>query len=120
VTEACVTDDAPRNVLRHSNSQVSALNDADDAVTQKSAPRTDAAVPPLPLPAELSEGVTALARPKMLKLPEVLEEIEMSRAAFYRMRARGQAPKLIKLPNGQLRCRRADLDAWWSSMEDAA
>jgi predicted DNA-binding transcriptional regulator AlpA len=56
----------------------------------------------------------------MLKLPEVLEEIEMSRAAFYRMRARGQAPKLIKLPNGQLRCRRADLDAWWSSMEDAA
>lgn len=66
------------------------------------------------------EGVTALARPKMLKLPEVLEEIEMSRAAFYRMRARGMAPKLIKLPNGQLRCRRADLDAWWSWMEDAA
>ncbi|TFV32728.1 AlpA family phage regulatory protein [Streptomyces sp. T1317-0309] len=61
-----------------------------------------------------------MARPKMLKLPEVLEEIEMSRAAFYRMRARGMAPKLIKLPNGQLRCRRADLDAWWSSMEDAA
>ncbi|MFB7929220.1 helix-turn-helix transcriptional regulator [Streptomyces sp. NPDC056039] len=61
-----------------------------------------------------------MARPKMLKLPEVLEEIEMSRAAFYRMRARGQAPKLIKLPNGQLRCRRVDLDAWWSSMEDVA
>lgn len=39
-----------------------------------------------------------MARPKMLKLPEVLEEIEMSRAAFYRMRARGKAPKLIKLP----------------------
>ncbi|MET8410712.1 excisionase [Streptomyces sp. NPDC005195] len=58
-----------------------------------------------------------MARPKMLKLPEVLEEIEMSRAVFYRMRARGKAPKL---PNGQLRCRRADLDAWWSAMEDAA
>jgi predicted DNA-binding transcriptional regulator AlpA len=61
-----------------------------------------------------------LARPQMLKLPEVLEEIGMSRAAFYRMRARDKAPKLIKLPNGQLRCRRDDLDAWWSSMEDAA
>ncbi|MEU3487341.1 helix-turn-helix transcriptional regulator [Streptomyces massasporeus] len=61
-----------------------------------------------------------MARPKMLKLPEVLEEIEMSRAAFYRMRSRGKAPKLIKLPNGQLRCRRTDLDAWWSSVEDAA
>ncbi|MFH8684701.1 helix-turn-helix transcriptional regulator [Streptomyces lydicus] len=61
-----------------------------------------------------------MARPKMLKLPEVLEEIDMSRAAFYRMRARGQAPKLIRLPNGQIRCRRSDLDAWWERQENAA
>ncbi|MEW2133351.1 AlpA family phage regulatory protein [Streptomyces sp. NPDC005435] len=61
-----------------------------------------------------------MAGTKMLKLPKVLTEIGMSRAAFYRMRARGQAPKLIKLPNGQLRCRRTDLDAWWSSFEDIA
>jgi predicted DNA-binding transcriptional regulator AlpA len=61
-----------------------------------------------------------LAGTEKLKLREVLEEIEMSRAAFYRLRARGMAPKLIKLPNGQLRCRRADLDAWWSSLEDTA
>ncbi|CAM5256359.1 Helix-turn-helix domain-containing protein OS=Streptomyces tendae OX=1932 GN=GUR47_14145 PE=4 SV=1 [Streptomyces tendae] len=61
-----------------------------------------------------------MARPQMLKLPEVLDEIGMSRAAFYRMRARGHAPKLVKLPNGQLRCRRTDLDAWWASIEDAA
>ncbi|SPE48293.1 putative transcriptional regulator [Streptomyces netropsis] len=59
-----------------------------------------------------------MARPKMLKLPEVLEEIEMSRAAFYRMRARGKAPKGIKLPNGQLRFRRADVDAWWAACEE--
>ncbi|MEV7321873.1 helix-turn-helix domain-containing protein [Streptomyces sp. NPDC093970] len=61
-----------------------------------------------------------MSRPKLLKLPDVLEEIDMSRAAFYRMRARGKAPRLIKLPNGQLRCRRDDLDAWWSSMEETA
>ncbi|MER7717421.1 helix-turn-helix domain-containing protein [Streptomyces flaveolus] len=61
-----------------------------------------------------------MAGTKMLKLPEVLEEIEMSRAAFYRLRARGLAPKLIKLPNGQIRCRRADLDAWWAEHEVAA
>jgi predicted DNA-binding transcriptional regulator AlpA len=61
-----------------------------------------------------------MARPQMLKLPEVLAEIGMSRAAFYRMRARGQAPKLHKLPNGQLRVRRADLDAWWTSCSDEA
>lgn len=61
-----------------------------------------------------------MSRPQMLKLPEVLTEIGMSRAAFYRMRARGQAPRLIKLPNGQLRVRRADLDAWLASYEEAA
>lgn len=61
-----------------------------------------------------------MARPQMLKLPEVLTEIGMSRAAFYRMRARGQAPRLRKLPNGQLRVSRADLDAWWESCEENA
>lgn len=61
-----------------------------------------------------------MARTRMLKLPEVLEEIDMSRAAFYRMRARGQAPKLIKLPNGHLRVRRSDLDKWWARWEDEA
>ncbi|MFB7631744.1 helix-turn-helix transcriptional regulator [Streptomyces sp. NPDC056149] len=61
-----------------------------------------------------------MARPKILKLPEVLEEIAMSRAAFYRMRARGEAPKLIRLSNGQIRCHRSDLDAWWERQEIAA
>lgn len=55
-----------------------------------------------------------------LELRAVLKEIKMSRAAFYRMRARGEAPKLIKLPNGQLRCRRSDLDAWWAKHEMSA
>ncbi|MFJ3758841.1 helix-turn-helix transcriptional regulator [Streptomyces sp. NPDC090080] len=61
-----------------------------------------------------------MSRPKLLKLPEVLEEIDMSRAAFYRMRARGKAPRLIKLPNGQIRCRRDDLDIWLTSYQEAA
>lgn len=56
----------------------------------------------------------------MLTLPEVLAEIRVSRAAFYRMRARGQAPALLKLPNGQLRCRRTDLDAWWNGQGTAS
>ncbi|MFE6976555.1 helix-turn-helix transcriptional regulator [Streptomyces sp. NPDC057682] len=61
-----------------------------------------------------------MARPQMLKLPEVLAELGMSRAAFYRMRARAQGPRLIKLPNGQLRVRRSDLDAWWAQCEESA
>lgn len=63
---------------------------------------------------------STVARPQMLKLPEVLAEIKMSRAAFYRMRARGQAPRLRKLPNGQVRVSRADLDAWWERCEQHA
>lgn len=61
-----------------------------------------------------------MARPEMLKLPEVLTEIKMSRAAFYRMRARGQAPRLRKMPNGQIRVSRTDLDAWWERCEQHA
>lgn len=61
-----------------------------------------------------------MARQPMLKLPEVLQEINLSRAAFYRLRAKGQAPRLVKLPNGQLRCRRADLDAWLNTGEQQA
>ncbi|MYQ65011.1 helix-turn-helix domain-containing protein [Streptomyces sp. SID4950] len=56
----------------------------------------------------------------MLKLPEVLTEIGMSRAAFYRMRARGQAPRLVKLPNGHLRVRRVDLDDWLNHLDRPA
>ncbi|MDX2521476.1 helix-turn-helix transcriptional regulator [Streptomyces stelliscabiei] len=58
-----------------------------------------------------------MARPPVLKLAEVLAEIRMSPSAFYRMRARGEAPRMIKLPNGELRCRRPDLDAWWDKCE---
>ena len=61
-----------------------------------------------------------VAHTDILKLPEVLNTLGMSRAAFYRMRVRGQGPRLIKLPNGQLRARRRDLDAWIASCEEVA
>ncbi|GAA0426536.1 helix-turn-helix domain-containing protein [Streptomyces sp. AV19] len=64
-----------------------------------------------------------MSRPRRephLKLADVLEELDMSRAAFYRMRARGRGPKCMKLPNGQLRFRRADVDAWWASCEEGS
>jgi predicted DNA-binding transcriptional regulator AlpA len=55
-----------------------------------------------------------------LRLSDVLTELDMSRAAFYRMRARGKGPKCMKLPNGQLRFRRRDLDTWLASCEESA
>ncbi|MFI1518338.1 helix-turn-helix transcriptional regulator [Kitasatospora cineracea] len=54
-----------------------------------------------------------------LKLAAVLEELDMSRSAFYRMVARGKGPRTLKLPNGQLRVRRSDLDAWWNAQEQS-
>ncbi|MFH0243269.1 helix-turn-helix transcriptional regulator [Streptomyces sp. HK10] len=59
-------------------------------------------------------------RNQTLTLAEVLDELRMSRAAFYRMRARGQGPKCLKLPNGQIRVRRSDLDVWFDACEEAA
>ncbi|MEW2083924.1 MULTISPECIES: helix-turn-helix domain-containing protein [unclassified Streptomyces] len=56
-------------------------------------------------------------RHQTLTLVEALAEIRLSRAAFYRMRARGKAPKCMKLPNGQIRIRRSDLDAWFTDCE---
>ncbi|WP_437086737.1 helix-turn-helix transcriptional regulator [Streptomyces sp. enrichment culture] len=53
----------------------------------------------------------------MLTMVEALAELRMSRAAFYRLRARGNAPRCLKLPNGQIRIRRVDLDAWFEGCE---
>ncbi|MEV6464714.1 helix-turn-helix domain-containing protein [Kitasatospora sp. NPDC051702] len=60
-----------------------------------------------------------MPKPEHLKLPAVLAELGMSRSAFYRMVARGKGPKLLKLPNGQIRVRRSDLDAWWADLEQS-
>ncbi|UGQ10039.1 helix-turn-helix domain-containing protein [Yinghuangia sp. ASG 101] len=59
-----------------------------------------------------------MSRPKTLKLPEVLDQLDMSRTAFYRMCAKGKGPKFKKLPNGQLRFRQVDIDAWWEDLEE--
>jgi predicted DNA-binding transcriptional regulator AlpA len=59
-----------------------------------------------------------MAKQATLRLGEVLEELEMSRSAFYRMRALGKAPRCLKLPNGQIRIRRADLDSWLTNCEE--
>lgn len=56
----------------------------------------------------------------MLKLADVCEELQISRSTFYDWRAKGRAPRCIKLPNGDLRIRRTDLESWINSREDVA
>jgi predicted DNA-binding transcriptional regulator AlpA len=55
-----------------------------------------------------------------LTLPEVIAELKVSRSTFYYWRQAGKAPRCIKLPNGDIRVRRADLDSWLTTLEDAA
>ncbi|WP_372509408.1 helix-turn-helix transcriptional regulator [Streptomyces humicola] len=56
----------------------------------------------------------------MLTLPEVCEELRITRSTFYDWRQKGRAPRCIKLPNGDLRIRRSDFEIWLDGREDAA
>jgi len=51
---------------------------------------------------------------------EVCEDLQIAQSTFYEWRTKGTGPRCIKLPNGQLRVRRADLEAWLGAREDAA
>ncbi|MDT0307188.1 helix-turn-helix domain-containing protein [Streptomyces sp. DSM 44917] len=62
----------------------------------------------------------AEVRDEWLTIPEVIEEIGVPRATFYRWRQCRKGPKSIKLPNGAVRIRRSELDRWLAAMEDAA
>jgi excisionase family DNA binding protein len=50
-----------------------------------------------------------------LTLAEVCAELKIQRSTFYDWRAKGRAPRCLKLPNGELRITRRDLDAWLES-----
>ncbi len=48
------------------------------------------------------------------------DELHIARSTFYDWRAKRKAPRCIKLPNGDLRIRRTDLESWLSSHEGEA
>src|ERR1035441_6218778 len=53
-----------------------------------------------------------------LDLP--LGDVAQMQSTFYEWRTKGTGPRCFKLPNGQLRVRRADLESWLDAREDAA
>lgn len=59
-----------------------------------------------------------MARKDFLTLAEFLAELDVPKSTFFRWKALGEAPRTYKLPNGQLRIRRIDFDAWLSSREE--
>lgn len=58
------------------------------------------------------------ASTEKLTIPEVCTELRVSRSTFYYWRQTGKGPRCIKLPNGDVRVRRPDLDAWLATLEE--
>ncbi len=59
-------------------------------------------------------------RRDMMTIPEVIDELGVARATFYRWRQLGLGPRSLKLPNGQVRIRRSALEEWIRGLEDGA
>ncbi|GAA1762337.1 helix-turn-helix domain-containing protein [Luedemannella helvata] len=59
-----------------------------------------------------------MPRKDYLTLAEFLTELDVPKSTFFRWKALGQAPRNYKLPNGQLRIRRTDFEAWMASREE--
>lgn len=57
---------------------------------------------------------------EQITIAELCAELKISRSTFYDWRAKGRAPRCLKLPNGDLRIRRTDLDAWLETCGDNA
>lgn len=55
-----------------------------------------------------------------LTIAELSEGLGIARSTFYDWRAKGRAPRCIKLPNGDLRIRRTELERWMAEHEDTA
>jgi predicted DNA-binding transcriptional regulator AlpA len=54
-----------------------------------------------------------------MTISDLCAELGIARSTFYDWRAKGRAPRCIKLPNGDLRIRRAEFDRWLAEHEDA-
>lgn len=57
---------------------------------------------------------------EQLTVDQLCEELQVARSTFYQWRQVGKAPRCIRLPNGAIRVRRDDLDAWLAALEDVA
>ncbi|MDQ2582608.1 helix-turn-helix transcriptional regulator [Saccharothrix yanglingensis] len=61
-----------------------------------------------------------MTRRELLTVAEFCKEFKISRSTLYDWLAKGLAPKCSKLPNGQLRFDRRDIDAWYDGCGVAA
>ncbi|MET9019247.1 helix-turn-helix domain-containing protein [Actinopolymorpha sp. NPDC004070] len=55
-----------------------------------------------------------------LTVAEFCKELGVSRSTFYEWRKKARGPRCIRLPNGELRIRRSELERWLDAHEEAA
>ena len=53
-------------------------------------------------------------------MKEVLEDLGVPRSTMNDWRARGQGPRFVKLPGGQLRVSRVAYEEWCANLQEAA
>lgn len=63
---------------------------------------------------------TPVAGTEQLTVEQLCAELQVARSTFYQWRQLGRGPRCVRLPNGAIRVRRADLDAWLAALVDAA
>lgn len=55
-----------------------------------------------------------------LSISDVCDDLGISRRTFHEWRAKGRAPRCLKLPNGDIRIRRTDYQDWLNICEQEA
>ena len=55
-----------------------------------------------------------------LTIADICTDLGVSRSTFYDWRAKGRAPRCIKLPNGDIRINRAEYERWLTTLEEVA
>lgn len=63
---------------------------------------------------------TRPARSDLMTLQDVYDELEISKSTWNDWKNKGRAPKHFKLPNGQVRIRRADFDKWLEQLAEVS
>lgn len=47
-----------------------------------------------------------------MTIKDLCEELGIARSTFDAWKLRGNAPRMVRLPNGEFRIRRVDVEAW--------
>jgi predicted DNA-binding transcriptional regulator AlpA len=75
---------------------------------------------PKPVPPIQPRRGALMALRNFLTVADLCAELGIARSTFNDWRAKGTGPRCIKIPNGELRIRRTELDRWLNAHEEAA